>query len=280
MTGLKQRLARGVSPDRVSVAISTYQQPKQLNACLRALSEGSVLPGEVLIADDGSGEETAEVVRSWNEKLPIPVEYCWHEDQGFFKARAVNMALARSTLDYVLFVDCDCMPTRRWVDDHARLAELGCYVQARRYQIAESAVPDYLARPTGLLRLAVTGGLRNAKHALRFPRPLVYYDRKLHRTISANFAAWREDLVAVNGWNEAFRSWGSEDWELAARLLNLGRRRKFVRGWAAVAHLNHPLWPRDPDLLARNQAILDETVSSGRVRCADGLDQHLEVTGP
>ncbi len=150
-------------------------------------------------------------------RLPIPVEHCWHQDQGHWKARAGNLALARSTPGYVLIVDRDCMPTRRWVEDHARLAELGCYVQARRHQSVESSVPDDLARRAGLLTLALTGGLRNAKHALRLPRPLVYCYRDLHRTSSANFAAWRKDLVAVNSWNEAFRSWGSEDWELAAQ---------------------------------------------------------------
>jgi glycosyltransferase involved in cell wall biosynthesis len=268
-----------VAPDRVSVAISTYRQPRQLDACLRALSEGSVLPGEILIADDGSGEETAAVVREWSERLPIPVEHCWHEDQGHWKARAGNLALARSSLDYVLILDCDCMPTRPWVEDHAALAERGCYVQGRRFQIAEAAVPRFLESRPGLFRLFLTGGLRNIKHAIRLPRPLVYRDRALERTISANFAAWREDLVAVNGWNEAFRSWGSEDWELAARLRNLGRKRKFVRGWAAVGHLNHPLRPRDPDLMAQNLAILEETVSSGRTWCDEGLDQHLQHPG-
>lgn len=116
---------------------------------------------------------------------------------------------------------------------------------------------------------------RNWKHGIHLPRPLVRRDRDVRRTIACNMGMWREDLAAVNGWNEDFRNDGTNDWELAARLLNLGLTRKFVRGWAAVYQLSHPSSTLPDEVEARHKAILRETMESGRIRCANGLDQHL-----
>ena len=84
----------------------------------------------------------------------------------------------------------------------------------------------------------------------------------------------RDDLVSVNGFDEEYSGWGiGEDSDVGTRLYHLGCRRKFVHAHAIVFHLNHPMAPRDH--VATSHARLEETIRSGKVRCARGLDQYL-----
>ena len=45
----------------VSLIISTYNSPQMLELCLKSVLQQSVLPDEVLIADDGSKEDTKKI---------------------------------------------------------------------------------------------------------------------------------------------------------------------------------------------------------------------------
>lgn len=89
-------------------------------------------------------------------------------------------------------------------------------------------------------------------------------------------AYWRDDIVAVNGFDESYVGRGmGADSDLGSRLYNLGRPRKFVYGRALVYHLDHPIMPR-PHFVA-NRARLQEVIRSGKTRCECGLDQYLRV---
>ena len=93
--------------------------------------------------------------------------------------------------------------------------------------------------------------------------------------IGCNLAVWRDDLLAINGFDEEYSGWGiGEDSDMGTRLYHLGRLRKFVYAHAIVFHLNHPMSPRDH--VAGSLARLAETIRSGKVRCARGLDQYLQ----
>ena len=49
---------------KVSLIIVTYNRPDALGIILESIRRQTVLPGEVIIADDGSGPETAEMIRN------------------------------------------------------------------------------------------------------------------------------------------------------------------------------------------------------------------------
>ena len=116
------------------------------------------------------------------------------------------------------------------------------------------------------------GQLRGLKHAFRWPFPVKRVRTDLRGVRGCNLAIWREDLVAVNGYNEAFVGWGREDSELSLRLMNAGLKRVDVRGWAICYHLWHPPVSRE-DLQANDRLLADATAQNAR-RCALGLDQH------
>jgi len=257
----------------LALIVNTYNAPDRLEGVLRWLASGARWPDELVIADDGSTTQTARLLDDWSQRLPCPLIHAWQEDRGYRRARILNQAIAKSQAGYLVFIDGDCLPFRRFVADHLQLAETGTFVQGRRCFVPEHLVEKLLAGETSIGRLAAAGKLHNNLKALRLPHAVVKRNRDLHGVLGCNLGVWREDLVTVNGFDEAFEGWGAEDSELAARLYHLGRDRKFVYGRAQVAHLNHPELPRER--YERNQALLAETVVERRVRCERGLDQHL-----
>ncbi len=260
-----------MSTTSLSLIVSTYNKPAALEAILRAISRGYELPDEVIVCDDGSGPETRELIERWQDRLGCPLKHVWHEDKGFRKTRILNQSIAQATGEYIVFLDGDCVPTHKFIADHRRLAEAGTFVQGRRAFIVEEAVPDFLeGKPlTGLI---FSGKVKGLLKGIRWPLPLTLRNQKHRGLIGCNLAIWREDLVAVNGFDEAYEGWGMEDSDLCVRLYHLGRVRKFVYGRGLVFHLNHPTVSRAS--VERNTERLQQVIASQTVRCEQGLDQY------
>src|SRR5689334_759596 len=98
----------GRSP-RVSLIITTYNRPEALAAVLRALDLQIERDFEVLIADDGSTDETRILLEGLRERVHFPLRHVWQEDRGFRAARARNLAVAASGGEYLVFLDGDCI---------------------------------------------------------------------------------------------------------------------------------------------------------------------------
>lgn len=259
---------------RVTLIINTYNQPEYLSRVLRAVEVQILLPDEVLVADDGSQAETGQVVEVWGRRAAVRCEHVWQEHQGFRRSRILNEAIARARGEYVVFLDGDTVPHPAFVIDHRRLARPGRLVQGHRALVEKSAAAWFGQGrfAADRRRALLTGQLRGVQHAFRWPWPLRRLRHDLRGTRGCNLAIWRSDLVAVNGYNEAFEGWGREDSELVLRLQHHGLVRVDVRGWALCYHLWHPPAPRSQ--LAQNDALLEQARATRACRCDAGLDQH------
>lgn len=256
----------------LSLVINTYNNPAALHRVLEALANGSMPPGQAVIADDGSDERTRACVNTWRTLVDWPITHVWQPKQGYRRSRILNRAILAATGDYLVFIDGDCIPQRHFVRDHTALAEEGTFVQGRRAFVEEKAVPqilDGLTTPTALIPRGQVSGIFKA---FRFPWPHIRRDRDLHGILGCNLGIWRDDLEAVNGYDEAYEGWGAEDSDLAARLYHLGRERKQVHGRAILFHLNHPKLARDR--YDDNKAKLRQTLEQKTIRCDQGLDRH------
>ena len=263
-------------PPRLSLIISTYNRPEVLAKSLAGVARQTRYPDELLIADDGSLPATRDLVEAWARTHSVPVQHIWHEDTGFRKTVILNKSVVAATGDYLVFTDGDCVPQERFVADHRALAERGHWVQARRCFVVEKWVPQFEPGRTPTLRWMLTGRITGAAKGIRLPFPIVKRDTAQRGIIGCNLAVWREDLMAINGFDEEYSGWGiGEDSDMGTRLYHLGRPRKLVYAHAVVFHLNHPLAARDH--VAGSQARLAETVRSGKVRCDRGLGQYLRA---
>ncbi|MEI6075395.1 MAG: glycosyltransferase family 2 protein [Verrucomicrobiota bacterium] len=258
----------------ISLVISTYNQPMALAKVLAGLQRQTRWPTEVLFADDGSGEPTRTIIAQFAATAPVPVRHVWHTHDGFRKTVILNQTLAAAAGDYLIFTDADCVPHPRFVADHAALAETGFWVQGRRCFVREKFVHKFTADKIPALGWMLTGKITGVCKGVRWPLALISRDRKQRGIIGCNMAFWRDDLLAVNGFDEDYTGWGTgEDSDVATRVYHLGRRRKFVYGRAITFHLNHPQASRSHH--AASRARLAETLAGGKIRCEHGLNRHF-----
>jgi glycosyltransferase involved in cell wall biosynthesis len=260
----------------VSLIITTYNWKEALRLSLESVLTQTALPHEIIVADDGSGADTAAVIAAVSRQASVPVIHSWQEDKGFRLAMSRNKAIARTTGDYVILIDGDILLEPHFIADHLSAARPGFFVQGTRVLLGRELSVRVLAE--GRLRVPRWGsGLENRKNCLRsmlLSRLFSWTSRRLPGIKTCNFAFWKADAVKVNGFNEEFEGWGREDSEFTARLFNSGVRRKNIRFHALGYHLFHPMNTRER--LGVNDAILRRTIEEKRSWCDKGLDQYLE----
>jgi glycosyltransferase involved in cell wall biosynthesis len=270
---------------KISIVITTYNRPDALTLVLRGLAAqkdgGFTESGfEVLVADDGSREETATVLAALEPSLPYALRHVWQPDDGFRAPMARNRASAVAAGDYILYLDGDCVPLTDFVAQHRRLAAPGWFVSGNRVLLDRRLSDKATAAQLPLWRWGA-GQWLQARLAGRVNRVmpllrLVDWSQArsdLTGAKTCNLAVWREDLLAVNGFDEDFVGWGYEDSDLVQRLLNAGRRRRASRWAVPVLHLWHDAQDRSRE--TANFARLQQTVRARAVRAARGIDQYL-----
>jgi glycosyltransferase involved in cell wall biosynthesis len=258
----------------LSLVVTTYEWPAALAVVLDGVRRQRVAPLEVIVADDGSGPATHELLVRAARDFPVPLRHVWGPDEGFRLNTSRNRGIAAARGEYVVLLDGDMVPHRAFVADHLAAARPGGYVQGGRVLLG----PDTTARALAAGSLAVhwwSRDLRNRANALRLPALAPLYrgpQGATRRTRGAHLAFWRDDAVRVNGFDEAFTTWGRDDNEFVARLLHAGVVRRNLK-WAAVAyHLHHRV---GGTVAAENEARLGRTLAERRVRAEHGLDAQL-----
>lgn len=257
---------------RISLIVTTYERPDALSAVLRSIERQSLPPDEIIVADDGSGPETADVIHNAAKRMNILHE--WRKHDGFRAARMRNRALIRASGEYVVSIDGDILLHRHFVADHAVAARSGiCFFGDRVWLCPEAtrrAIEEEAYWPS-----LWDAGVRKRHHLLRLQcisRFLGITDRH-RRAMSCNMAFWRDDAFKVNGFNEDFVGWGYEDRDFTERLSNRGIRCRALYGSALTCHLYHPC--RKDTNFPVNYERLRKVRETGEVWCENGLVRKL-----
>jgi glycosyltransferase involved in cell wall biosynthesis len=263
----------------ISVIVITYNREDALDAVLRSLARQTDRDFEVVVADDGSGPATTELLERWKSKIAQRIDRVWHEDRGFRAAEIRNRAILASRGTYCIFLDGDCIVRPDFVATHRRLAEAGCFVTGNRILLSpeltarilrEGLMPEswsfgrWLAqrlrgrvnRLSALLHVPLGPLRRLRRHAWRGAR-------------SCNLAVWRSDLDRVDGFDADYSGWGKEDSDVIVRLLHAGVRRKDGVFATGVLHLWHP--KADRARLTENERKLSDSLAGDRIRAQRGL---------
>jgi glycosyltransferase involved in cell wall biosynthesis len=262
---------------RLALLINTYDRPDALAAVLDSVSQQTLAPSEVVIADDGSGATTREVVDGFIARSRVPARFVSQPHAGFRVTRLRNLAIAATDMDYLVFIDGDMLLHPEFIADHARFCRRGFYTQGVRAHADARQTARLIADPARQPGFWSPGFGGSRRIYLLRSQALASLTRTLANAFIAikacNQGIWRDDLVRVNGFNEAIEGWGAEDKELAARLENAGVRRQTLLFGGIASHLHHA--PAARTALPRNLALLEDAKREHRVRCDRGLDAHF-----
>ncbi len=267
---------------KAAVIVTTYNRPDALAAVLAGYFDQTDCDFELLVADDGSGDDTRLLVESRASRAPFALHHVWQEDVGFRAGAARNRAVSRTQADYLIFVDGDCVPARDFVRRHKALAEKNCFLSGNRVLLSESFTQQILAgqlpvQQWGALRWLWAWMMRDVNRLL----PLLMLPdapfrkrapQKWEGVKTCNLSLWRADFMHVNGFDESYSGWGLEDSDLAIRLIHAGVSHKSARFATPVFHL----WHRENDRsrLPENQKLLDEIIASDRIEARLGVNQY------
>lgn len=258
-----------------TLIITTYNNPVFLEMVFKSVLSQQTMPGEVIVADDGSTAETRELIERYQKLFPVPLIHSWIPDEGFRLSMSRNVAIAKAKGDYIIFIDGDIVLVPSFVKDHVSTRERGYFINGSRARLSEGATRKHCA----LLdcRFTVfTPGLKRPMVMLRIPwlHYLAKGAKGIDKIRGCNMSFWKSDLVAVNGYEERIVGWGCEDTELVDRLYHIGVKRKNIKGLAPCVHLYHSTSPANDTTHKVNKLIREETERLRKTKAEKGLDQY------
>ncbi len=237
----------------LSVIVSTYNRAPALRLVLEGILCQAQGAGdfEVIVADDGSGPDTAAVVEAFRARAPFRVEHVWQENRGFRAARVRNLGAKAARGTRILFLDGDCVPLPGFLAAHRPRPrhEHHVFIGDRMVLDREpSATLTAEAIASGGLGAALPGVERRRLRwrAIKTGFYLFFPHSHRPRLVTANLSLPRAVFEDVNGLDERFTGWGLEDDDLRRRLRRRGHRFRNVLRQAEVCHLWHEPVPSFP----------------------------------
>lgn len=208
---------------------------------------------EVIIADDGSREEIVERVKVLMKEQPFPVSHLWQEDNGFRKCIMLNRAVVHSSADYLIFLDGDCVPHHKFVEEHltyrrehfvfaGRRVDLPADISARMNVEWVSSRRFERQMFRKLMIAGIFRGEKRMENGIRISPRLraLFIKPRNNGILGCNFSMYKADLMLANGFDERYVNPGTgEDTDLEDRLVRLGIKPVVMNHCAIVYHKNH-----------------------------------------
>ena len=254
---------------RVSVIISTYNTPEWLQKVLWAYCVQDYTNFEIVIADDGSGDETRQLIEHFKANTPLDIKHVWHEDRGYRRQTILNKAIKTATCDYLIFTDGDCIPRKDFVFTHMIKARRGYFLsggycklnmEASKAITAESIVSQQAFNIKWLSSFGDLGFSQTRKLFLKgvFATLMDFITTARATFNNCNSSAWKDDILSVNGYDERML-YGGSDREIGERLQNIGIQGIQIRHRAIAVHLEHERAYKTKDSIERNINIRNKT---------------------
>lgn len=225
-----------------SLVTPTYNWPEALDLLLLSVMNQTVLPNEVIIADDGSKSETRALIEQYQKIFPVPLIHIWHEDIKNRKPSIMNQAIAKAKYDYIVEIDGDIIMNKHFIEDHLFHAEEGFYLFGSRVNIQKSLLEKLFNKKIIHFNI-FSKGIKKRGRTIRLPFLMKFAKVVNHRSSKlrgCNMSFWRSDFIKINGFNESLVGWGIDDSEMIERLHNLGIKGKRLKYAGIAYHIFHP----------------------------------------
>lgn len=255
-----------------SLVISTYNWPQALEIVLQSVLNQSHIPNDIIIADDGSTPNTKEIINNYAQKLKI--NHIWQKDNGFRKTMILNKAINAANNRYVIQIDGDIIMHKNFIENHISNSKKGQFIHGSRAflnrLLTEKTIKKKLLHFNAFQK-GITNRI-NAIHSNILSILLSKRNTKIKGTRGCNFSFWKDDFIAVNGYNEDIVEWGKEDTELSVRLINNGIKKLQLKNNALCYHLHHNNCTRKK--LHINNAILERAINQKKKSCKNGVSKY------
>jgi cellulose synthase/poly-beta-1,6-N-acetylglucosamine synthase-like glycosyltransferase len=238
------------------------------------------MPNEIIIADDGSTNETKDRIDQYKNKFTIPLKHVWQPDEGYQLAKIRNKAFAMAASNYIIQVDGDLILHPHFIHDHVHFSKENTFVSGTRALINQNTTQK-LIEEERVPAISILYPQLTKKYNAIYLKPLSLINdvfqksvKNMHYVLGCNMAFWKNDLLKVNGYNEDFSGWGKEDNDIASRLINAGVKLRFLKFGAIVYHLHH----KTASMLSvnKNKELFNKSKKEGITYVKKGIDQYIQ----
>ncbi len=273
-----------MAPPMISVIISTYNAFEWLEKTLTGYEIQSFKYFEIVIADDGSNQDTRNKIENYIKSSALQISHVWHEDNGFQKTKILNLALRNCKGEYIIMSDGDCIPRQDFVEVHYNKKRPGSFLSGGYFKlplktslaIFKDDIIEQRCFDIEWLKnhgLQSSGFKSNKLSSTGFKANLL---NKITPTTPSwnghNSSGWKKDILNINGFDERMQ-YGGEDRELGERLVNAGIKPIQIRYSAICVHLDHARGYVNSEAMEINKEIRRETKSSKRKWTDFGIKQ-------
>jgi cellulose synthase/poly-beta-1,6-N-acetylglucosamine synthase-like glycosyltransferase len=234
---------------KISVIVAVYKDTISLELILNSLLNQSYKNQfEIIIAEDGESKE----IKSFLSKVKIAdLKHTTQEDKGWRKNSSLNNAIKVAKGELLIFIDGDCIPNSKFIENYAKLYEPNTILAGRRVELGKNFSTDLRSKKlkfNSLEKRYVFDFFKHLKDKTRhFEEGIInriYYKikraKKDEHILGCNFAVPKEILYDINGFNEDYiRPSVGEDTDIEYRLRGLGYKIRSIRNLSVVFHLHH-----------------------------------------
>lgn len=260
----------------ISLIISTYNWEKALLQVLNSTLLQSTKPNEIIIADDGSKKETAEIITKFKTTTTIPIIHIWQEDKGFRLSKIRNKAIKAAKYEYIIQIDGDTILHKDFIKDHSKFAQKNTFISGSRVLLNSEITQIITTQKTPVKLNCFNKHLTNKHYCLHLPFINLFslpkkapIEKLIFKVRGCNMSFWKKDLLDINGYNEDFIGWGREDSELAYRLLKKGIALKRIKFSAIQYHLFHN--EANKNDLVKNDLLLEKNKNISSFKIKNGI---------
>lgn len=235
----------------ITVIIPTYNRRDLLNKTLLSLCFQSfnLYDYEVIVIDDGSSDDTNDIVLSFKDRIFI--SYFYQEDKGFRVAKARNVGIVNAHFNVCLFLDSGMIAHPDLLKNHwamhkgkPELAGVGFAYGYCDYENLSASLLKEFANKTDVEKIfemfRTHENLRDRRAVVLEQNAITFEEISIPWIIfwTCHVSCSTKSLMRVNGFDETFQSWGGEDIELGLRLQAAGVPFVFAYGCEAI-HCPH-----------------------------------------
>lgn len=242
---------------KASVIAAFYNNIHYLKLVLAGFERQSEKNFELIIADDGSNEEIVREIESIASNYPFRIKHIWHPDKGFRKNKILNQAILASSSDYLIFIDSDCVPHSKFVEEHLRLSSENTVCTGRRVNLSKK-ITEILTEENvkkGFLEKNYLKIIFDGLFGKSYDVEKGFYienqflrnnlNKKYRGLLGCNFSLYKKDLLDINGFDERYEAPSiGEDSDVEFRLGLNGVKVKSLNHIAVQYHLYHKLQER------------------------------------
>lgn len=268
---------------KISVIFTTYNSLSWLEKVLWGFHYQTDNDFEIVVADDGSDNDTRALIGQFQTQTHRPIQHVWHPDNGFQKCEILNKAILAATGDYIVMTDGDCIPRKDFVAVHRANARVGCYLSGGYFKlpmITSQVITQEHIRKGDCFRKQwlLENGVPSSHKMMKFTpssflAAIYNIMTPTKRTWNGhNASCWKNDALKVNGFDARMR-YGGLDVEFGLRLRNLGLRAKQIRYYAVCVHLDHARGYRNEKDMQFNKEIRAKVKAERIVETPFGIKQ-------